>query len=411
MKFLKNLKQLFFHSHLSKLKVGDIILARRYHNDEEKNNILEGHRESPFIIIKKTLFKVYALECSSILGNVSSPLLKLKIMSNKYKIKKDSYVYLGRLDLLDKTRFITKIDSLDDLDLNRIYKGIYLVCKYIKTIKLPNFKFTYDIGDIVEYNQKLYYIHNKDDLNYYVWIVKEAKKDLNTVLINHKNYYFYTNKTSISKLDSLILVNMADDRMQEVIYAKYQKLVKELKNRGIVNRGKLIVVNGSYYYIYGEYQNYFLVYKIYLKFSSEYFKIEIHGGYYYTLFEEMMIKKNDEIKIKRVATDIEMDNIKNYRKLLKIKSKKNIEVTMFKKLKIGYIVIDTYSLNQYIIVDRGPDFLVLSSFDELNFYFFNLHNSSHFEVVESYDRFQFAKLKEYYDKFIKDKEKLQKYRR
>lgn len=411
MKFLKKLKQLFFHSHLSKLKVGDIILARRYRNDEEKNNILEGHRESPFIIIKKTLFKVYALECSSILGNVFSPLLKLKISSYKYKIKKDSYVYLGRLDLLDKTRFITKIDSLDDLDLNRIYKGIYLVCKYIKTIKLPNFKFTYDIGDIVEYNQKLYYIHNKDDLNYYVWMIKEAKKDLNTVLINHKNYYFYTNKTSISKKESLILVNMADDRMQEVIYAKYQKLVKELQNRGIVNRGKLIVVNGSYYYIYGEYQNYFLVYKMYLKFSSEYFKIEIHGGYYYTLFEEEKIKKNEKIIIKRVATEIEMDDIKNFRKLMKIKPKKNREVTMFKRLKIGYIVIDTYSLNQYIIVDRGPDFLVLSSLDELNFYFFNLRNNSRFEVVDHYNNFKFAKLKEYYDKFIKDKEKLQEYKK
>jgi len=75
MKFFKKLKQLFFHSHLSNLKVGDIILARRYHNDQERDNIEEGHRESPFIIIKKTLFKVYGLECSSILGNVYSPLL------------------------------------------------------------------------------------------------------------------------------------------------------------------------------------------------------------------------------------------------------------------------------------------------------------------------------------------------
>lgn len=37
----------------SSLKVGDIVWARRYANEEEKNKIESGHLVSPFIIIKK----------------------------------------------------------------------------------------------------------------------------------------------------------------------------------------------------------------------------------------------------------------------------------------------------------------------------------------------------------------------
>ena len=38
---------------LSFLNVGDIIWAKRYKNDEEKNKLGIGHQESPFVIIKK----------------------------------------------------------------------------------------------------------------------------------------------------------------------------------------------------------------------------------------------------------------------------------------------------------------------------------------------------------------------
>ena len=35
------------------VNVGDIIWAKRYHTEEEKLEILEGHREGPFLVIKK----------------------------------------------------------------------------------------------------------------------------------------------------------------------------------------------------------------------------------------------------------------------------------------------------------------------------------------------------------------------
>ena len=49
----------------SSLNVGDIIWARRYTNEEEKNKLEPGHFESPFIIIKKTKQKLYGVLCTS----------------------------------------------------------------------------------------------------------------------------------------------------------------------------------------------------------------------------------------------------------------------------------------------------------------------------------------------------------
>ena len=37
---------------LSFLNVGDIIWARRYKTEEEKNKIKIGHQESPYVVIK-----------------------------------------------------------------------------------------------------------------------------------------------------------------------------------------------------------------------------------------------------------------------------------------------------------------------------------------------------------------------
>ena len=50
---------------LSFLNVGDIIWAKRYKNDEEKSRIKMGHQESPYVIIKKSKGKVYALQFTS----------------------------------------------------------------------------------------------------------------------------------------------------------------------------------------------------------------------------------------------------------------------------------------------------------------------------------------------------------
>ena len=59
----KYFNKLFF------LDVGDIIWAKRYQNEKEKEKIMEGHQEGPYVVIKKTFFNVYALFCTSKYNN------------------------------------------------------------------------------------------------------------------------------------------------------------------------------------------------------------------------------------------------------------------------------------------------------------------------------------------------------
>ena len=86
-----------------------------------------------------------------------------------------------RLELLNKERFIDKLGKLDDEDLNRIYKAMYLIRNRYKNLKkFKHKKFYYEIGDIILYKKQKYYIYGIDDNYYYTKIVNEPRKKRNT---------------------------------------------------------------------------------------------------------------------------------------------------------------------------------------------------------------------------------------
>ena len=75
------------------LKVGDIVWARRYRNEKEKNKIDKGHREGPCVVIKKDSNKVYVLNCTS------NPHLEVKwklifypLSKLEYNLNKSTYI-------------------------------------------------------------------------------------------------------------------------------------------------------------------------------------------------------------------------------------------------------------------------------------------------------------------------------
>ena len=79
----------------------------------------------------------------------------------------------------------------------------------------------------------------------------------------------------------------------------------------------------KYFYIYGEYEYNFLAFRVYLtKTNKKMRQIIIKGGQYYTLFEDLILKKSDDMKIIRKAYDREMDEIKKLRKTHKKTHKK-----------------------------------------------------------------------------------------
>ena len=108
---------------LSFLKVGDIVWAKRYNTEEEKEKIDKGHQESPFIIIKQTKDKTYALQCTSNphtnikWKNLFYPLNRLT-----YNFEKNSYINISFIYELTDIKYVKKLGTLTDYDLNKVIK-------------------------------------------------------------------------------------------------------------------------------------------------------------------------------------------------------------------------------------------------------------------------------------------------
>lgn len=83
------LKHLLFKSNLSFLEVGDIIWANRYLTEVEKETMEEGHQTGPFIVIRKTKRKVYALACTGTKSKNPYDIIRMKIPKDSYSFHKD----------------------------------------------------------------------------------------------------------------------------------------------------------------------------------------------------------------------------------------------------------------------------------------------------------------------------------
>ena len=113
--FLNLIKYLF---KLNKVKVGDIIIAKRYDNIIEKYKIKKGHRIGPFIVIYKKGKKLYALSCTSNNKN-SNAYIKL---NSTYNFNKETYLNLKDYKIIKNKHFIKIIDKLSKNDLNKVIK-------------------------------------------------------------------------------------------------------------------------------------------------------------------------------------------------------------------------------------------------------------------------------------------------
>jgi len=303
------IKNIFYNSHLNFLNIGDIIWAKRYNTKEEENVIPLGHRTGPYIIIYKLLLKVYALECTS---NDKEARYKIKL-NTKIDDRKDTFVYLNKIVLLNKDRYIKKVGNIDKEELDRLYRYIFIFSTKNNLRLIPVKKIKYNIlkGDIVKYNNSLFYVKDLNEKSYFIMQVTRRKNGDKRIKINNTYYSFdFNNVRKINKNEKLILIDIVNENIIRRIDS--YKVKKETRN---IERGVLIKYMDKYFYIYGEYEYNFLAFRVYLtKTNKKMRQIIIKGGQYYTLFEDLILKKSDDMKIIRKAYDREMDEIKKLRK-------------------------------------------------------------------------------------------------
>ncbi len=170
---------------LQELKIGDVIWARRYSNKKQKEKIKKNHREGPYIVIKKTNKRIYAIPCTS-----------NKNIRNAYRLgkistySKISYMLLEQIEIIGKYKYIRKICTLNNKKINEIMNRIngILKSRKIKNINKKNIIFNYDIGEVIKYKNNKYYIYGKDQSNYKCINLHKKGLFIKSIKINAEKY-------------------------------------------------------------------------------------------------------------------------------------------------------------------------------------------------------------------------------
>lgn len=409
---------------LSFLDVGDIVLARRYQTDDEKNKIKEGHRESPFVIISKEKGKTIALQCTSNphinikWKNILYPLNRLT-----YNLNKNCYVNTTYVTELKNIQYIKKLNHLKSYDMNKIFKSLYIVMnskfKYKPKFQLKKIKFNYEVGDIILYDNQKYYIDKIDNKNYLTFKVNNKNKIKNRILINNTYYSFSFNNVVVIKRKSKIdLVETFNTSEIELINNLKKEILnkKVSNNKRIVKIGALIDYNSNYYYIIDEDETNFIAIRIHTSRDKDdnMILVNIDDGNYYTYFNDIRLAKKD-YKIRRYATNNEVNYIKKLSELTKknrqklskkVSTKNNSERKDIKYFVPKTIIVNKKNNNYYLILSRNDNTLELVNINDLSDYFYYIlgEDSGPYEYYRIISEEEFLK----YNKKINELQELAK---
>ena len=401
---------------LSFLNVGDIIWAKRYKNDEEKSRIKMGHQESPYVVIKKSKGKVYALQCTSnphweIQWKMAYyPLGKLN-----YEMKKNSFINCMVVYELKEIQFVEMIGHLNDVDLNQLKKQLYILknsdFKVKPDIEEKYLDFKIGIGDVILYNGNKYYIDSIKGRSYEVYRLKKHQKLSDRLLICNTYYSFiFRNIEKIKIRSKYDLVDTFNTGEIEIINKYKEKNLKLLEKRmpNSLRVGSLIDYKNRMFYVYEKLDDCVNCYEIY---SNEVFEegmadILVKGGIYKTFFATVTIpidKLDDNgYKIRRCAWEEEIEYNKNIfslpkkkrvyarRRLASIKEK-NID-----DLVPMVILKDLNNGNYYLIIDRNDNIIELVNINDIG-------DTFYFELEKKYCPFEYYRVmsKEEYNMYLK----------
>lgn len=398
---------------LSFLNVGDIVWAKRYDTEEEKNKIDKGHQESPFIIIKQTKDKTYALQCTSNPhANIKWKNLFYPLNRLTYDFEKNSYINMSFIHELTNVKYIKKIGELTGYDLNKVMKYLYIVInssfKNKPDIALKDLKFIYEIGDIISIDGCKYYIYDID-LPYFIAYKLNKKNRLkNRVLINNEFFSiaFYKNfKIKNSKKIKLIEtfntseIELIDNYIKEKQGQKHNPINKE------ATIGTLIKYKDNFYYITDENDTHFICYRVYPSDEKEgnMALLKIKHGYYYTFFNTVSISKIGDYKTRRMATEEEIKYNKEAINISKWKRRKEAYKNFLQTEKYSVISIkdfipkmvihNTNTNKNYLILSREENIVELVNTNDLRdtFFFLLEENNCPYEYYKIMSEEEFNK--------------------
>lgn len=344
----------------SSIEITDIIWAKRYYDEKDKKTIPKRHREGPFIVIDKIEDNLICLYGTSIKENDSNTYFKLD--NNGYFLPKQTYFDIVTKRTIIKDQYIRKLDSLNDSDrkdlLNKIKEEN--CAYYFHNKQKVYFHVPHNIGDIIIQDDKKYLI--LDIQNNKLLCITISNKFLNTYNLNEINF------------DELVWIDEKKQseflkQINPSILKNILKKQKEYINRNNIQRGSLVCINENYYYIFGEEGQEWLAFEVSFEKKPLLDKLQINKIEVYSNYNNLLKinKKDQNIKVIDLATDLEKDQIKKQKKSYQ-KSHKKVRKQSNNSIRIGSIIKNKQFKNkQFIVVNCDyPTYQCLSIEDIIN---------------------------------------------
>ncbi len=341
------------------LKCGDLILAKRYNTELEKEKILEGHREGPFLIIDKKGDNLICLRGTSVQPEQEFIHGYFALSNSDYTLNKITYFNIFNLYVINKETFIKKLDELSIFDQNKLIKKIKLTTK---NYKLTNNKLEVNLkvqsGDVIDYLNSKYIVINIVENTLFCVSLKTYFNDFSYDDI--KNIDF-SKPIFISEDENFKYVNSIESSTFSQLLKKYREYIYCSNDKKIVQIGSIIFKDNKYYYIFGENENSWLTFEI--SEESDYFKdgINMCNTTYYTNYDEFIINKKDSFKLFDIVSKNDIENIKKRKKLYK----KDLKSSN-KNYTIGSIIeSNQYGNERFIIIGIYDKIFECLSIDKL----------------------------------------------
>lgn len=342
----------------NQIEVGDIIWAKRYQNEIEKESIPEGHREGPFIVLKKENGNLISIKGTSVVPSEDNVNMSFYLNNDTYKLNKETYFKLNKLYFIKEYSFINCMDKLLENDKYKLFRQIKLSQKkyYIGENKIMDFNFPIQVGDIIHYYSQNFIVLDTNDKNVICVPVKNHLDYKNNINLDFNNFINinFAKAICLQINDNIKYVNTVGNKCIEKILVMSKEYINNYKNTKITQRGTIILKDSKYYYIYGEEGQNWLVFEINKNRVTKFKQLVIGNINYYTKFEESKIAKNDLFTNIYLCIEEEKDKIKNIRKKYK-ELRKTIEmdgIINYDCFEVGDIIESINYINKRFIIVR-----------------------------------------------------------
>ena len=365
---------------LDEVDINEIIWAKRYDTELEKEEIKPGHRNGPFLVVGKC---DKGLICFKGTGTEPIDEKHLRLDKRKYNFHKDSYYNLKYLKIITPSTYSHKMSILRSDDIEKLYRTIKLNKIYFeedKKIDIP-----YQVGDIINFKRN-YLIIDKKDNKLLCVLIDDSITNLNTNISFDKfKNLDYSNIIEFDINDNNIrYITTVNDNIILNVLKREKEFVLNLENQHNTQRGSIIKSNNNYYYVYAMEGQDCLCFQIIKKEKSNYYELKINNKKYYTNFEDIKILKKEIQETISLSTNEEIELIKNYRKKYKqqerLKEFKEEITDLDNTIKINSVVaLNEFSDEKFVVKDiLGNIACCVSSNERCNLsayrHYFNIDN-------------------------------------